>query len=89
MQFEWDRDKAAENRRKHGVSFYEASTVFYDPLSISFEDAEHPAWESRWLTIGFSMEARLLVVCHTDRHGAVRIISARRASPRERAHHEG
>jgi uncharacterized DUF497 family protein len=89
MRFEWDRSKAIENRRKHGVSFYEASTVFYDPLSATFEDVDHPSRESRWITIGFSMEARLLVVCHTGRHGAVRIVSARRASPRERAHHEG
>jgi uncharacterized DUF497 family protein len=89
MQFEWDREKAAVNRRKHGVSFYEASTVFYDPLSATFEDPDHPASERRWVTVGFSLEARLLVVCHTDRHGAVRIINARRASPKERANYQG
>jgi uncharacterized protein len=89
MQFEWDHEKAAANRRKHGVSFSEAYTVFYYPLSATFEDTDHPASERRWVTIRYSLAARLLVVCHTDRHGAVRIISARRASPKERANHQG
>jgi len=89
MRFEWDRSKAVSNRRKHGVSFDEAVSVFYDPLSATFADPDHSAEEDRLITVGYSTTARLLVVCHTERSGAVRIISARRATTRERKRHEG
>jgi uncharacterized protein len=88
MQFEWDRSKARWNLRKHRVSFDEAVTVFYDPLSATVDDPDHSIGEQRLLTIGYSSRGRLLVVSHTERGSAVRIISARRATARERKRHE-
>jgi uncharacterized DUF497 family protein len=88
MQFEWDRAKALRNFRKHGVSFDEAVTVFYDPLSATFDDPDHSIAESRLITVGYSARGRLLVVGHTERGGRTRIISARRATARERERHE-
>ena len=88
MDFEWNPEKAALNRRKHGVSFEEAVTVFYDPLSATFDDARHSVGEQRLITIGFSSAGRLLVVSHTERGTALRIISARRATAHERKKHE-
>jgi uncharacterized DUF497 family protein len=89
MQFEWDPKKAAENLRKHRVSFEEASTVFGDPLAITFADPDHSVGERRFLTFGISHDGKLLVVCHMDRRGTVRIISARRALRGERRIYEG
>ena len=89
MRFEWDGNKASANIKKHHVSFDEAVTVFYDPLAATFEDAEHSHDESRLVTVGYSARGRLLVVCHVERGGAVRLISARRATARERKRHEG
>jgi len=80
MQFEWDRDKARRTLKKHGVTFDEAVTVFDDP--------DHSVGERRLITIGFSAQGRLVVVCHTERGSAVRIISARLATARERKRHE-
>lgn len=88
MQFEWDRAKAHRNLRKHGVSFDDATGVFYDPLSATFDDPDHSAGEPRFVTIGYSARGRLLVVVHTGRGKTVRIISARRAIARERERHE-
>jgi len=88
VRFEWHRAKAEENVRKHGVSFDEAVTVFYDPLSATFNDEEHSADEVRLITVGYSARGRLLVVAHTERGASVRIISARRATARERKRHE-
>ncbi len=88
MQFEWDREKAAANLRKHRVSFDEAATVFYDPLAATFDDPDHSTQERRFLTIGYSSRGQLLVVSHTERGGALRIISARLASAKERKRHE-
>jgi len=82
MQFEWDPKKAAENIRKHRVSFEEASTVFGDPFAITFPDPDHSVGERRFLTV--SRQDRLLVVNHADRRATVRIISARRALRGER-----
>ena len=89
MRFEWDATKAAENLRRHGVSFEEAMTVFYDPLAATFDDPEHSFGERRFLTVGYSSRERLLVLCHTERRGAVRLFNARRATARERKRHEG
>jgi len=89
VRFEWDANKAASNLIKHRVSFDEAVTVFYDPLSATFGDPDHSQDEDRLVTIGYSGQGRLLVVCHAERGGAVRVISARRATPRERKRHEG
>jgi hypothetical protein len=88
MQFEWDRDKARRTLKKHGVTFDEAVTVFYDPLSATFDDPDHSVGEPRLIPIEFSAQGRLVVVCHTERGSAVRIISARLATARERKRHE-
>ena len=88
MEFEWDREKAQRNLRKHHVSFDEAVTVFYDPLSATFDDTDHSVGERRYISIDYSARGRLLVVAHTDSGAAVRIISARRATAHERKRHE-
>jgi len=84
MQFEWNPDKARSNLKKHGVSFNEASTVFNDPLSVTFPDLDHCYGEERYVIIGLSNADRILVVPHTDRADLVRIISAREATRNER-----
>ena len=88
MQFEWDNQKAEGNRRKHGVSFGEAATVFYDRLAVTFDDVNHSTGEARLITIGYSSRGNLLVVSHTVRGTIVRIITAREATPHERRKHE-
>jgi uncharacterized DUF497 family protein len=88
MRFEWDRSKAARNRRKHGISFEEALTVFYDPLAATFADPDHSTVEERYITIGYSLSSRLVVVCHTERASRVRLVSARLATTHERQRHE-
>ena len=88
MEFEWDPHKSEANLKKHGVSFQEASTVFGDPLAITFNDPDHSTGEYRFLTFGQSRLNQLLVVIHTERHGKTRIISARRATRQERKIYE-
>ena len=88
MRFEWDADKAASNLKKHRVPFEEAVTAFYDPLAATFDDPEHSQEESRLITVGYSAQDRLLVVCHVEGRGTVRLMSARRATSRERKRHE-
>ncbi|MFG6095606.1 BrnT family toxin [Leptothoe sp. ISB3NOV94-8A] len=88
MEFEWDPDKAAANFEKHGVSFQEAATVFNDPLSITFPDPDHSVGENRYIIIGASIIGLLLVVAHTDRDQRLRIISARKATRKERTFYE-
>lgn len=88
MQFEWDPDKAAINVRKHAVSFEEAATVFLDVLSITGHDPDHSVGEPRMITFGVSSAGQLLVVAHVERDNRIRIISARRASRRERKLYE-
>ena len=88
MQFEWDPEKAKLNWKKHGVAFREALTVFLDPLAVTFEDSAHSIGERRYLTIGASSRGRLLVVAHTERGEAIRILSARLATAHERKRHE-
>ena len=83
MIFEWDSRKALVNFAKHGVDFHEAASVLGDHLAMTFTDAGHSIAEPRFVTIGASVGGRILVVVHTDRGAAVRIISARRATPRE------
>lgn len=87
-QFEWDKKKAAENQRKHSVSFEEASTVFYDPLSATFDDPDHSTGEHRLIMVGLSSRHRLLVVSYVERGRHLRIISARPATAHERKRHE-
>lgn len=89
MQFEFDPKKAKSNFKKHGVSFEEAVTVFYDQLSATFDDPDHSGDELRFVTIGFSSRNRLIVVSHSERGEVLRIISARTATPHERKRHEG
>ncbi len=89
MQFEWDPEKAKLNWKQHGVSFDEATTVFFDPLSATFEDPDHSKDEHRFLTVGVSCKNRLLIIAHTERNDAVRIINARPATAYERKKHEG
>jgi uncharacterized DUF497 family protein len=86
--FEWDETKAKANLRKHRVSFEEASTVFGDPLSLTIDDAVHSEEESRFVTVGKAITARLLVVIHCDRGEYIRIISARKATRYERKQYE-
>jgi uncharacterized DUF497 family protein len=88
MEFEWDEDKAAGNRKKHKVAFDEAATVFGDALSSTFPDPDHSMEEDRFITIGTSDRGRVLIVSHTDREGRIRIISARKATRRERKGYE-
>jgi hypothetical protein len=88
MEFEWDDAKAESNERKHGVSFTEAMTVFADPVSLTGYDPDHSDDEDRYITMGLSATGRLLVISHTDRSDKVRIISARKASRRERKDYE-
>jgi len=88
VQFEWDPKKARQNIKKHGVSFDEAVTVFYDPLSATFSDPDHSVGEQRYITIGFSSHGLLLVVAHAERKNSIRIISGRPATTQERKKHE-
>ena len=88
MIYEWDREKARENLRKHDVSFEEAATVFLDPLAVTYPDPDHSDEESREITVGQSAKQRLVFVSHTQRGDRTRIISARKATRRERKQHE-
>jgi hypothetical protein len=88
VNLEWDPRKATSNRRKHGVDFHEAATVLEDPLSTTYPDPDHSLDERRFVTIGLSVARRVLVVAHVERPGALRIISARRATSREREFYE-
>jgi uncharacterized protein len=88
MEFEWDESKAESNEVKHGVSFGEAQTVFADPLALTGYDPDHSDDEDRYLTMGTSLDGRLLVVSHTDRDDRLRIISARMANRKERKDYE-
>jgi hypothetical protein len=88
LKFEWDKAKAEANLRKHGISFEEAASVFGDPMALTFEDPDHSIGEQRWITFGISQVGRLLVVAHTGRRRANRIISARKVTRRERGIYE-
>jgi uncharacterized DUF497 family protein len=88
LTFEWDSRKARSNLAKHGVAFEEASTIFGDSLSLTIPDPEHSRTERRYATMGRAFNGKLLVVVHTDRDDNIRIISARRASRRERKFYE-
>lgn len=90
LRFEWDPRKAAANVRKHGVSFEEARTVFYDENALLRPDEEHSAEEDRFLLLGLSGRLRTLVVCHCHRQAdeVIRLISARKANAVERQQYE-
>jgi uncharacterized DUF497 family protein len=86
--FEWDPSKEASNFRKHGISFPEAVSVFFDPLSVTIPDPSHGEVEVRFLILGLSQKDQLLTVVHTDRGDSIRIISARRADRKEKRQYE-
>jgi hypothetical protein len=83
MKFEWDAEKARKNEQKHGVSFVEAKSCFYDPNQIAFYDSQHSDEEDREILIGHSNMGRLLIVICTIRDDKIRIISARKATKQE------
>ena len=89
IRFE-DANKASTNIKKHGVTFEEASTVFEDPEALVIDDPDHSVIEDRFIILGFSIRARLLVVCHCLRDGdrVIRIISARKATAHESAQYD-
>ncbi|KAF1691541.1 BrnT family toxin [Pseudoxanthomonas koreensis] len=89
IKFDWDPAKAASNLKKHGVSFEEAQSVFYDELAIQFYDESHTSSEDRFLMLGMSSGAHLLLVCHCERGSGstIRIISARKATKTESSYY--
>lgn len=88
MQFEWEPEKSRANSRKHGVSFEETSTVFFDDLSLTGDDPDHSLDEERFVTFGLSSLGHLLVVAYTEREERIRIISARPVTGSERKLYE-
>jgi uncharacterized DUF497 family protein len=88
LNFEWDLKKSESNIEKHGISFEEASTIFGDPLSLTIEDPLHSRGERRMVQIGMSHKNRLLVVVFTERSDNIRIISARKATKKEKVNYE-
>ena len=88
LQFEWDSKKARVNRRKHGITFEEASTIFDDPLSITIHDPARSVGEDRFVTIGTSAKGRTIVAVHTERGDTIRIITARNATRSENKQYE-
>lgn len=91
IKFEWDPAKAASNKKKHGVSFEEAQSVFYDEFAVQFFDEDNSGPENRFLMLGFSDAARLLIVCHCElsQGSIIRIISARKATKNESRYYPG
>lgn len=89
IRFEWDSEKAKLNVEKHGVTFEEAESVFYDEQAIQFYDDEHSEWEDRFLMLGLSVKLKLLLVCHCfrEKDSVIRIISARKATKAESRHY--
>ena len=90
ISFEWDINKAASNQKKHGISFEEAQSVFYDDFAAQFYD-DNSESEDRFLMLGMSIESRILIVCHCERDSGntIRIISARKATRSERKFYRG
>lgn len=85
IRFEWDDNKSRQNKKKHGVSFEEAQSVFYDECAIQYFDPDHSEDEDRFVMLGMSIKTRVLVVCHCYRknNALIRIISARKAEKDE------
>ena len=88
MVFEYDKNKSLANKQKHGITFDEATTVFADPLSLTIPDPLHSELEERFVIMGVSHKNRILVVIHTERGDGIRIISARKATKKERSYYE-
>ena len=92
IKFKWDEEKALKNIKKHGISFEEASSVFYDDFAVQFYDVEHSQLEEdRFLILGISNSSRLLMVCHCEKESGevLRIISARKATKYEQKFYKG
>ncbi|MBR9812705.1 BrnT family toxin [bacterium] len=91
IRFDWNPAKASSNAEKHGVTFVEAQSVFYDEYARQFFDQEHSQSEDRFLMLGLSDRSRVLLVCHCERQAGevIRIISARKATKAERKLYEG
>lgn len=91
LRFEWNAEKSRANERKHGVSFEEARSVFYDDFARQFFDEVHSEKEERFIMLGISIKSRILIVCHCERSNgdSIRIISARKATRKERSYYEG
>ena len=91
IKFESDLAEAASNQKKHGISFEEAESVFYDEFAVQFYDEENSESEDRFLMLGFSGEARILIICHCEREQGktIRIISARKATKHESVYYKG
>ena len=88
IEVEWDTNKESINRKKHGIGFYEAATVFFDPLSLTVSDDDHSIGEQRHNILGESEDGDLLVVTFTEGGSRLRIISARHATRREKREYE-
>lgn len=90
LKFEWDENKNSANKAKHNISFEEAQTVFYDEYALVIDDPEHSVDEDMFIILGFSNQAKLLVVCHCYRQAdmVIRIISARKATKNESKFYE-
>jgi hypothetical protein len=88
LNFEWHTEKAFNNIKRHNVTFEEASTAFRDPLSLTIDDPLHSDDEQRFVLIGKSYKNRILIVIHTERGDNIRIISARKATKKERTYYE-
>lgn len=91
IEFDWDPAKAKRNLKNHGVSFDEAKTVFYDDFARQFYDEGHSEDEDRFLLLGVSNTSRILLICHCEIESTdvIRIISARKATAKERQLYEG
>lgn len=88
MIYEWDPDKAKQNRRKHRITFEEAATVFLDPQAVTYPDPYHSDKETREITIGHAATDKVVFLSHTQRGERIRIISARKATKKERKQYE-
>ena len=86
--FEWDEVKAKANLKKHKVSFEEGKTIFSDPFLFTFPNDKYSAGEERYINSGLSASGRVLILPHTERQGKIRIISCRKATPRESRFYE-
>lgn len=91
IRFEWDASKATSNKKKHGVTFEEAKSVFYDDFAVQFFDEENSESEDRFLILGYSNQSRILLICHCEQDSGdlIRIISARKATSKERRLYKG
>lgn len=91
LSFEWDEDKNQTNQRKHGISFEEAETVFYDDNASQFWDDNHSETEDRFLLLGRSSKMRILLIvhCFQEKESIIRLISARKATSKETQQYRG